>query len=125
MLLGEAEQRAEELHLSPKERKELSQRRAKEAERERKAQQKAKSQAANRTLLYLPADLRDALADIAEREGVPVSQLATYFLYESLRTYRSGGMNLSEDKVASRSPRYSSNLIHPQDAERRAKLGGK
>lgn len=125
MLLGEAEQRAEELRLSPKERKALSAQRAKQAERERKAQQKAKDQAANRTLLYLPAGLRDELARIAGQEGVPVSQVVTYFLFEALRAYQAGEMDLSQDKAPSRSPRYVANLVHPLDAERRAKLGGK
>jgi hypothetical protein len=69
-LLGQGQRRKEESHL-PKEKR--SQR--------KKEQERAKKRLANRINLDLPIELKKQLEMLAKKEGVPVSQLVAFLLY--------------------------------------------
>jgi hypothetical protein len=123
-ILNDGARRQEELKLSPKERQALIAARKKEEERQRKARQKAQSQKINRLLLLLPLNLKEKLIQIAEWHGVPISQAATFLLFEAVRQYEAGEIDFSGHKTTSYSPRYTSELIHPDDAERLERHAG-
>lgn len=118
-ILSDANRRKDEMQLTPRERQLLADQRRKEAARKARADQKAKNQAPNRTVLLLPTDLKDRLESIANWQGIPISQIATYLLYEAISQFDTGAINFAPYKTPSYSPRYQSELIHPLDAERR------
>lgn len=118
-MLGDVERRQEEMRLSPEERRKLAEMRQKEQAKRERAKQKAEQQAPNRIFLLMPVELKANLERIAAQEGVPVSQLCTFFLYESLRGFEAGTFQIGAYKQPSYSPRYDAELIHPSDTERR------
>ena len=118
-ILSENTRRQEELRLTPAERKRLLEDRRRQEERRAKERARSQSQAANRTVLLLPVDLKDSIEKIAAEHGCPISQVVTFFLYEALRSYEAGAFQIHSYKSPSYSPRYTAELIHPLDAERR------
>ncbi len=118
-ILSDANRRQDELQLTPQERKRLADQRRKDAARKARADKKAHDHAPNRTVLLLPTDLKDRLESIANWQGLPVSQVATFLLYEAISQFDTGAINFAPHKTPSYSPRYQSELIHPLDAERR------
>jgi flagellar biosynthesis GTPase FlhF len=125
LLMEESERRAEESRLSPQERKKLAELRRKEEERKRKAKEKAEAQKANRVLTYIPTNLRETIEDIATNESVSMAQVITFFLFEAVERYQKNEIGFWGYKHPSKSPRYSWNLVHPNDNERNEKIGSR
>lgn len=116
-ILSDSERRQDEMKLSPKERQALLAARRKESERKEKARQKAQGQKEHRLFLLLPTDLKERLSNLASWNGTSVSQIATYLLYEALALYDAGQIDFNRHKAPSYSPRYTTELIHPNDGE--------
>lgn len=88
-LLGDAERKQQIRHL-PKNKRERARR---QAERPR-------------VMLDIHPDVQEAVARIAEAEGLSVSAVVTLLLADGIRRYNNGGVNFSATKRISRSPRY-------------------
>ena len=101
-LLSGMEQRQEESHLPAKDRKKAARERSKIRERRD-----------YRVTYDLPPKLRQRIKIIAEKEGIPASQLVTLALYRFLELYQKKEIDLSAYKESSKSPRYDWNLIIP------------
>jgi hypothetical protein len=103
-LLSGMEQRESESHFPAKERK--------KAARERS---KIRSRREYRVTYDLPPKLRQRIKTIADKEGIPASQLVTLALYRFLDHYQKKEFDLSTYKEISKSPRYDWNLIIPEN----------
>jgi hypothetical protein len=101
-LLSGMEQRQNESHLPAKERK--------KAVRERN---KIRSRRDFRVTYDLPPKLRQRIKTLAEKEGVPASQLVTLALYRFMDAYQKKEIDLGLYKESSKSPRYDWNLKIP------------
>jgi class 3 adenylate cyclase len=55
-------------------------------------------------------DLKSRLEDLAKSEGVPISQMVAFLLYEPVFLLEQKRISLWGYKSASRSPKYESNL---------------
>ncbi|WP_322806130.1 hypothetical protein [Thermanaerothrix sp.] len=121
-LLEESQRRAEESRLSPEERKRVAEWRRKEEERKRKEKEKAKARQPNRMTVDLPTNLREMLEEIAQKEKVTVSQVITFFLFDSAERYQKNEIGFWGFKYPSESPRYEWILVHPNDTERMEKV---
>ncbi|NMC80735.1 MAG: hypothetical protein GYA59_15345 [Chloroflexi bacterium] len=84
-------------------------------EREKKVRERAKIQARReqRVTYDLPPLIRQNVKDLAEKEGVPASQLVTLALLRFLRDLDQQQIDLGQYKQPSRSPRYDWNLVLP------------
>jgi len=121
-ILEEQQRRFDEQKLSPAERKLLAERRKREQERKRKEQAKAEARKNNRVTTELPVSLINRLKTIAESEGVSISQVITFFLFEALERFEKREFSFWSYKYKTESPRYHWNLVHPKDEERMAKI---
>jgi hypothetical protein len=121
-LLEESQRRAEENRLSPEERKRVAEWRRKEEARKRKEKEKAKARQPNRMTVDLPTNLREVLEEIAQKEKVTVSQVITFFLFDSVERYQKNKIGFWGFKYPSESPRYEWILVHPHDTERMEKV---
>lgn len=104
-LLGQVQRRQVEAHLPKNERTH------KKKERERAEQRKL-----NRINLDLPVDLKKRLELLAKKEGVPISQLVAFLLYEPVQRLESHVISLWGYKTPSGCPKFECNL----DLKRRA-----
>ncbi len=84
-------------------------------EREKKVRERAKIQARReqRVTYDLPPHIRQNVKDLAEKEGIPASQLVTLALLRFLRDLAQQQVDLGQYKQPSRSPRYDWNLVLP------------
>lgn len=122
LLMEESERRAEESRLSPQERKKLAELRRKEEERKRKAKEKAEARREQKMTIDIPANLKKEIQLISNKEGVTISQVITFFLFEAVERYQKNEIGFWGYKHPSKSPRYSWNLVHPNDSERNEKI---
>jgi len=104
-LLGQVQRRQAEAHLPKNERSQ------KKRERERAQRRKP-----NRINLDLPQDLKKRLELLAKKEGVPISQLVAFLLYEPIHQLEERTISLWVYKIASGCPKFECNL----DLKRRA-----
>lgn len=73
----------------------------------RDEQKKARQDAARkRTIFEVPVTIKDAVEEIAEREGLSPSSVVILLLADGIRRYRSGKVSFYGLKKPSRSPRY-------------------
>lgn len=120
-ILEGVSRRQEEAQLSPKERKLLQDARRKDEERAAKAKAKAAAQADQRTFLLLPAPLKSKIETIAMSQGIPVSQVVAFLLFDALGRMEDGDIDFGPYLEPSYSPKYQWELIHPNDFERNQK----
>lgn len=120
-MLEDVTRRQDDARLSPRERKLLQDARRKEQERAAKAKAKAASQADQRTFLLLPAALKAKIETIAMSQGIPVSQVVAFLLFDALGRMEDGDIDFGPYLEPSYSPKYQWELIHPNDSERNQK----
>jgi len=99
--------------------------RVKEKERAEKQKARNREQKPLRATFLLPVDLQQVIARIAGWKSVSESQVVTFLLYEAVRLYDAGEISFNGCIHQSRSPRQNGVLIHPEDAERVKKFGGR
>jgi hypothetical protein len=87
-----------------------------ERSRKKKERERAQRRKPNRINLDLPQDLKKRLELLAKREGVPISQLVAFLLYEPLYQLERQTISLWGYKTASGCPKFDCNL----DLKRRA-----
>ena len=87
-----------------------------ERSRKRKERERAQKRKPHRINLDLPLDLKKRLETQAKDEGVPVSQLVAFLLYEPLHLLESKSNSLWSYKIPSHCPKFECNL----DLKRRA-----
>lgn len=104
-LLGQGQRRQEEARLPRIERS-----------RKKKERERAEKRKPNRINLDLPVDLKKRLEFLAKNEGVPISQLVSFLLYEPVHQLESREISLWSYKTASGCPKFECNL----DLARRA-----
>lgn len=64
----------------------------------------------NRVMLDIPPELEKRLAELAEDQECPISQVATRLMLAGLVEVEAGRLDLAEGRTRSKSPRYSWNL---------------
>jgi len=70
-------------------------------------QARARRDAARKRIIYeIPEVVQDAIAEIAQREGMSPSSVVTLLLAEGIRQYRAKSVSFYGLKRVSRSPRY-------------------
>jgi hypothetical protein len=104
-LLGQGQRRQDEAHLPRNERT-----------RKKKERERAEKRKPNRINLDIPVDLKKRLEIQAKCEGVPISQLVAFLLYEPLHLLETKAISLWSYKTTSRCPKFDCNL----DLKRRA-----
>ncbi|GAP09954.1 ribbon-helix-helix protein, copG family [Bellilinea caldifistulae] len=104
-LLGQGQRRQDEARLARAERS-----------RKKKERERAEKRKPNRINLDLPVDLKKRLEQLAKKEGVPISQLVAFLLYEPVHQLESRAISLWGYKTASGCPKFECNL----DLKRRA-----
>ena len=104
-LLGQGQRRQDEARLPRIERS-----------RKKKERERAEKRKPNRINLDLPVDLKKRLEHLARKEGVPISQLVAFLLYEPVHQLESRVISLWGYKTASGCPKFECNL----DLKRRA-----
>jgi hypothetical protein len=104
-LLGQGQRRQDEARLPRIERS-----------RKKKERERAEKRKPNRINLDLPVDLKKRLEQLAKKEGVPISQLVAFLLYEPVYQLESRVISLWGYKTASGCPKFECNL----DLKRRA-----
>jgi macrodomain Ter protein organizer (MatP/YcbG family) len=104
-ILGEVQRRQMEARLPKNERS-----------RRKKERERAEKRKPNRINLDLPVDLKKRLEHLAKKEGVPVSQLVAFLLYEPVHQLESRAISLWGYKTASGCPKFECTL----DLKRRA-----
>ena len=87
-----------------------------ERSRKKKERERTERRKPHRINLDLPLDLKKRLEDQARREGVPISQLVAFLLYEPLHLLEIKSISLWGYKTASGCPKFECNL----DLKRRA-----
>ena len=105
-LLGQGQRRQVESHLPKNERS-----------RKKKERERAQKRIPGRIGLDLPVELKNRLIGLAQKEGVPISQLVAFLLYESINLLEQERISLWGYKTISTSPKFDSNL----DLQRKAK----
>jgi hypothetical protein len=105
-LLGQGQRRQVESHLPKNERS------LKKKERER-----AQKRMANRINLDLPVELKKRLELLAKKEGVPISQLVAFLLYDPVHQLEKRMVSLWGYKTASGCPKFEFNLDLKRHAE--------
>jgi hypothetical protein len=81
-----------------------------ERSRKKKERERAQKRKPHRINLDLPLDLKKRLETQAQLEGVPVSQLVAFLLYEPLHLLESKSISLWSYKTASGCPKFECNL---------------
>ncbi len=104
-LLGQGQRRQAEAHLPKNERT-----------RKKKERERAEKRLARRINLDLPVDLKQRLERLAKKDGIPVSQLVAFLLYEPVAHLEQETITLWNYKTASGCPKFEANL----DLKRRA-----
>jgi hypothetical protein len=104
-LLGQVHHRQVEAHLPKSERS-----------RKKKERERAQRRKPNRINLDLPKDLKKRLELLAKKEGVPISQLVAFLLYEPISQLEKRTISLWVYKMASGCPKFECVL----DLKRRA-----
>ncbi len=104
-LLGQGERRQVESHLSKNDRS-----------RKKKERERAQKRLAKRINLDLPVDLKQRLELLAKKEGVPVSQLVAFLLYEPMYQLETLMISLWGYKTTSGCRKFEWNI----DLKRRA-----
>jgi hypothetical protein len=97
-LLGHGQRRQNEARLPRNERS-----------RKKKDRERAEKRKPNRINLDLPVDLKKRLEVQAKREGVPISQLVAFLLYEPVHQMESRAISLWSYKTASGCPKFECN----------------
>ena len=97
--LGQGQRRQVEAHLPKNERS-----------RKKKERERAQKRIPGRIGLDLPVELKNRLIGLAQKEGVPISQLVAFLLYESINLLEQERISLWEYKTISTSPKFDSNL---------------
>jgi hypothetical protein len=87
-----------------------------ERSRKKKERERAEKRKPNRINLDLPVDLKKRLELLAKKEGVPVSQLVAFLLYEPVHVLEKRAISLWGYKTASGCPKFECTL----DLKRRA-----
>ena len=87
-----------------------------ERSRKKKERERAQRRKPHRITLDLPLYLKKRLEQQATREGVPISQLVAFLLYEPLHMLETKAISLWRYKTASHCPKFECNL----DLKRRA-----
>jgi hypothetical protein len=87
-----------------------------ERSHKKKERERAQKRKPYRINLDLPLDLKKRLVTQAKFEGVPVSQLVAFLLYEPLHLLESKSISLWSYKIPSHCPKFECNL----DLKRRA-----
>ena len=87
-----------------------------ERSRKKKERERAEKRKPNRINLDLPVDLKKRLEHLAKKEGVPISQLVAFLLFEPVQQLESRVISLWGYKTASGCPKFECNL----DLKRRA-----
>ena len=105
-LLGQGQRRQVESHLPKNERS-----------RKKKERERAQKRIPGRIGLDLPVELKNRLIGLAQKEGVPISQLVAFLLYKSIYLLEQEKISLWGYKTISTSPKFDSNL----DLQRKAK----
>ncbi len=105
-LLGQGQRRQVESHLPKNERSH------KKKERER-----AQKRIPGRLGLDLPVELKNHLNALAKKEGVPISQLVAFLLYEPVYLLEHKRISLWGYKSPSTSPKFDSTLDLKRKAE--------
>ena len=105
-LLSQGQRRQVESHLPKNERS-----------RKKKEHERAQKRNPGRIGLDLPVELKHKLNTLAQKEGVPISQLVAFLLYESIHLLEKERISLWGYKSISTSPKFDSNL----DLQRKAK----
>ena len=98
-LLGQGQRRQVESHLPKNERS-----------RKKKERERAQKRIPGRIGLDLPVELKNRLIGLAQKEGVPISQLVAFLLYESIYLLEQERISLWGYKTISTSPKFDSNL---------------
>jgi hypothetical protein len=98
-LLGQGERRQAEARLPRQER-----------QRKKKERERAHSRLAGRVNLDLPPELKKRLEALAKKEGVPLSQLVAFLLYESTRSLERREISLWGYKLPSGCPKFEFTL---------------
>jgi hypothetical protein len=88
-----------------------------ERSRKKKERERAEKRKPNRINLDIPVDLKKRLEYLAKKEGVPISQLVAFLLYESVRQLESQEISLWGYKIASGCPKFECNLDLKRHAE--------
>lgn len=109
-LLGQVQRRQVEAHLPKNERA-----------RKRKERERAQKRKPNRIHLDLPVDLKKRLELLAKKEGVPISQLVAFLLYEPVQHLEKRAISLWSYKTASGCPKFECNLDLKRRAEEAAR----
>lgn len=104
-LLGQVQRRQVESHLPKNERS-----------RVKKERERAQKRRPNRINLDLPQELKKRLEILAKKEGVPISQLVAFLLYEPVLQLEKRAISLWGYKTASGCPKFECTL----DLKRRA-----
>jgi predicted HicB family RNase H-like nuclease len=104
-LLGQGERRQAEARLPKQER-----------QRKKKERERARKRLAGRVNLDLPPELKKRLEALAKKEGVPLSQLIAFLLYEPLHRLEARETSLWGYKLPSGCPKFEFTL----DLKRRA-----
>lgn len=104
-LLGQGQRRQDEARLPRTERS-----------RKKKERERAQKRKPNRINLDLPQELKQRLEILAKKEGVPISQLVAFLLYEPVHQLESRAISLWGYKTASGCPKFECTL----DLKRRA-----
>jgi hypothetical protein len=121
-ILQDRQQHFDELRLSPSERNRLLETRKKVETRKKKQKAKSAEMEKYRITTYLPTDLIAAIEAIARKEGVSMSQVISFFLFEAVDHFERQEIAFWGHKYPSDSPRYEWNLVHPKDNERLEKV---
>jgi macrodomain Ter protein organizer (MatP/YcbG family) len=98
-LLGQGQRRQVEAHLPKNERT-----------RKKKERERAEKRLARRINLDLPVELKQRLERLAKEEGVPVSQLVAFLLYDPVTRLEQETITLWSYKTASGCPKFEANL---------------
>lgn len=104
-LIGQGQRRQVESHLPKNERS-----------KKKKERDRTERRLPNRINLDLPQDLKKQLEVLARKEGVPISQLVAFLLYEPVSLLENCTITLWGYKTASGCPKFEANL----DLKRRA-----
>jgi hypothetical protein len=103
-LLNQTQRRQEEARLPRRER-----------DKKKKEREKIRARRPYHTTYDIPLELRQRIKELAERHGVPASQLATLGLLRFVEDLAESKVDVDAYKVASRSPRYDYNLAIPAE----------
>jgi hypothetical protein len=101
-LLGDMEQKASERTL-PRD------------DRQRRIKEREKARARNRVMLDLPQEIEKRIKALAAKHGCPISQIAALLIWQGIKDLDSGLLNPGVYKKPSRSPRYTWNLVFPEE----------